>query len=94
MEAILRNILCRDARFWVNRSQKENAWSKDEYDRLFEGIFKYGRNWKPVAEHVGTRSYFSIKVLGTTMVQRLKAGKLADQISGKRAKKLMKILTD
>lgn len=35
---------------------KTGRWTKDEHIKFLEAIQKYGRNWRKVQEHVGTRS--------------------------------------
>jgi len=38
---------------------KAKIWSKDEHQRFLEGIKIHGKNWKQVAEVVGTRNIAS-----------------------------------
>ena len=36
---------------------RENVpWSADEHSRFLEGLRLYGKNWKKVTDHVGTRT--------------------------------------
>ena len=37
--------------------ERENTpWMPDEHSRFLEGLRLYGKNWKKVTEHVGTRT--------------------------------------
>jgi SHAQKYF class myb-like DNA-binding protein len=44
-----------------SRSKTSGRWTKEEHQRFIEGIKKYGKNWKQVEEHVGTRSGAQIR---------------------------------
>lgn len=37
-------------------NKTSGRWTKDEHKKFIEGIQKYGRNWKKVEEHIGTRT--------------------------------------
>ena len=37
--------------------RKTKTWQKDENERLVEAFELYGKNWKHVVNHVGTRNY-------------------------------------
>ena len=40
---------------------KRGHWSKEEHSKFVEGIQMYGRDWKKIVEHVGTRSSNQIR---------------------------------
>lgn len=39
-----------------NSGFNQGRWSDAEHKKFMEGIEKYGKDWKKVEEHVGTRS--------------------------------------
>jgi SHAQKYF class myb-like DNA-binding protein len=45
---------------YVITKQRE-SWSAEEHERFMEGVEKYGRKWKEVAEHVNTRTPVQIR---------------------------------
>ena len=44
-----------------NTNRTSGRWSKEEHHRFIEGLTKYGKNWKKVEEHIGTRSGAQIR---------------------------------
>jgi SHAQKYF class myb-like DNA-binding protein len=44
-----------------SRQKTTGRWTKEEHQRFIEGIKKYGKNWKQVEDHVGTRSGAQIR---------------------------------
>jgi len=34
----------------------QGRWTKEEHKKFIEGIKMYGRNWKLVEEHIGSRT--------------------------------------
>jgi len=42
-------VLCRG-------EQAREPWRKEEHERFLEALDRYGRNWKQIVDHVGTRS--------------------------------------
>ena len=44
-----------------NNSRTSGRWSKEEHHRFIEGLTKYGKNWKKVEEHIGTRTGAQIR---------------------------------
>lgn len=42
-------------------SRTSGRWSKEEHHRFIEGLTKYGKNWKKVEEHIGTRTGAQIR---------------------------------
>lgn len=42
-------------------SRTSGRWTKEEHQRFIEGLTKYGKNWKKVEEHIGTRSGAQIR---------------------------------
>ena len=45
----------------VAANSRFGRWSKHEHEMFLEGLSKYGREWKHVARHVGTRSSAQIR---------------------------------
>ncbi len=44
-----------------NTNRTSGRWSKEEHHRFIEGLTKYGKNWKKVEEHIGTRTGAQIR---------------------------------
>ena len=40
----------------VSSSYKMGRWTKQEHKNFLEALKLYGKNWKKVEEHVGTRT--------------------------------------
>ena len=32
-----------------------SRWTKDELEKLFEGLRKFGKDWQKIADHVGSK---------------------------------------
>ena len=41
--------------------EKTGRWNQDEHQSFMEGIRLYGKNWKLVAQHIGTRSSTQVR---------------------------------
>ena len=46
-------------------------WTKEEHQRFIEGLKQYGKNWKKVEEHVGTRNGAQIRSHAQKFFNRL-----------------------
>jgi len=44
-----------------SQGRTSGRWSKEEHHRFIEGLTKYGKNWKKVEEHIGTRTGAQIR---------------------------------
>lgn len=42
-------------------NRTSGRWSKEEHHRFIEGLTKFGKNWKKVEEHIGTRTGAQIR---------------------------------
>ena len=49
--------------------QAREPWRKEEHERFLEALDKYGRNWKQIVDHVGTRSVQQASVCATSFPQ-------------------------
>lgn len=64
----------------VSRCRQNNSesnkglgrWTKEEHERFVEGIKLYGKNWKLVEDHIGTRSGAQIRSHAQKFFHRLK----------------------
>jgi len=46
-------------------------WTKEEHQKFIEGLKRYGKNWKQVEEHVGTRNGAQIRSHAQKFFNRL-----------------------
>ncbi|KAL4462623.1 hypothetical protein ABPG74_000453 [Tetrahymena malaccensis] len=65
-------------------NKTSGRWTKDEHKKFIEGIQKYGRNWKKVEEHIGTRTGAQIRSHAQKFFNRLEkeaqnSAKVSDQ---------------
>lgn len=44
-----------------SQGRTSGRWSKEEHHRFIEGLTKFGKNWKKVEEHIGTRTGAQIR---------------------------------
>ena len=50
-------LLCRP---YVKTKSRE-SWKDDEHDRFLEGVRLYGRDWKKITDHVGSKSTSQVR---------------------------------
>ena len=64
----------------MGKSAVVGLWSDEEHAKFIEGILVYGKKWKNVTEHIGTRSYDQVKRKGNYLKFELEKGKLFDYV--------------
>ena len=52
-------------------SKFTGRWTKEEHQKFIEGLKKFGKNWKQVEEHVGTRNGAQIRSHAQKFFNRL-----------------------
>ncbi len=57
-------VLCRG-------EQAREPWRKEEHERFLEALDRYGRNWKQIVDHVGTRSVQQASVSAASLLHSL-----------------------
>ena len=63
------NIPARESRVKANEvnnsdeflQKSSGRWSKEEHKLFVEGLIQFGKNWKKVEEHIGTRTGAQIR---------------------------------
>lgn len=54
-----------------NLPKSAGRWTKEEHQRFIDGLKKFGKNWKQVEEHVGTRTGAQIRSHAQKFFNRL-----------------------
>ncbi|CAL8466825.1 g6361 [Coccomyxa elongata] len=68
-------------------TKQREKWSDSEHQRFTEAVEKYGRDWKAIVEHVGTRSVAQVRSHAQKFFLKLEKSGQADVVPPPRPKK-------
>ncbi|KAF9133410.1 Myblike DNAbinding domain-containing protein [Mortierella sp. 14UC] len=70
---------CRGHFYTVYHNGNRGAWSREELERMKEGVEMFGKDYWKIAEHVGTRSSIQVNKLACFQRAKEKEMRAADQ---------------
>lgn len=57
----------------VMKTRSQGKWTDDEHQRFVEAVKKYGKDYKQIVKHVGTRIYSSVATHAYNFKKEIKA---------------------